>query len=88
MPDLYQGGELWDHSLVDPDNRRPVDYELRRKLLKEMRSAGIEAGVAQRGSGATHPAQVGSVDQLLADEERVRRAVGQVVVFQTAIQKE
>ena len=36
VPDLYQGGELWDHSLVDPDNRRPVDYDLRRKLLAEL----------------------------------------------------
>ena len=27
VPDLYQGGELWDLSLVDPDNRRPVDYD-------------------------------------------------------------
>ena len=33
VPDYYQGSELWDFSLVDPDNRRPVDYELRRKLL-------------------------------------------------------
>ena len=29
IPDTYQGGELWDLSLVDPDNRRPVDYERR-----------------------------------------------------------
>jgi (1->4)-alpha-D-glucan 1-alpha-D-glucosylmutase len=36
VPDLYQGSELWDLSLVDPDNRRPVDYELRRKLLGEL----------------------------------------------------
>ena len=36
VPDLYQGGELWDLSLVDPDNRRPVDYDLRRKLLAEL----------------------------------------------------
>ncbi len=42
VPDLYQGGELWDHSLVDPDNRRPVDYDLRRKLLDEMRSMTAE----------------------------------------------
>jgi (1->4)-alpha-D-glucan 1-alpha-D-glucosylmutase len=35
VPDLYQGTELWDLSLVDPDNRRPVDYELRRQLLRE-----------------------------------------------------
>ena len=33
VPDIYQGTELWDLSLVDPDNRRPVDYEERRRLL-------------------------------------------------------
>ncbi len=38
VPDLYQGSELWDLSLVDPDNRRPVDYDLRRSLLEEMQS--------------------------------------------------
>jgi (1->4)-alpha-D-glucan 1-alpha-D-glucosylmutase len=37
MPDLYQGGELWDLSLVDPDNRRPVDYGLRKRLLCELK---------------------------------------------------
>jgi (1->4)-alpha-D-glucan 1-alpha-D-glucosylmutase len=36
IPDTYQGTELWDLSLVDPDNRRPVDYELRRRLLAEL----------------------------------------------------
>ncbi|HET9363541.1 MAG TPA: malto-oligosyltrehalose synthase, partial [Candidatus Angelobacter sp.] len=35
-PDIYQGTELWDFSLVDPDNRRPVDYELRQRLLAEL----------------------------------------------------
>jgi (1->4)-alpha-D-glucan 1-alpha-D-glucosylmutase len=35
VPDTYQGTELWDLSLVDPDNRRPVDWELRRRLLDE-----------------------------------------------------
>jgi (1->4)-alpha-D-glucan 1-alpha-D-glucosylmutase len=35
MPDIYQGAELWDLSLVDPDNRRPVDYERRIELLEE-----------------------------------------------------
>ena len=30
IPDVYQGTELWDDSLVDPDNRRPVDYAARR----------------------------------------------------------
>jgi (1->4)-alpha-D-glucan 1-alpha-D-glucosylmutase len=38
VPDIYQGTELWDFSLVDPDNRRPVDYELRRRLLAEIRN--------------------------------------------------
>lgn len=33
VPDVYQGTELWDLSLVDPDNRRPVDYEIRKRLL-------------------------------------------------------
>jgi (1->4)-alpha-D-glucan 1-alpha-D-glucosylmutase len=33
VPDVYQGTELWDFSLVDPDNRRPVDYAVRRELL-------------------------------------------------------
>jgi (1->4)-alpha-D-glucan 1-alpha-D-glucosylmutase len=35
-PDIYQGTELWDFSLVDPDNRRPVDYAMREKLLTEL----------------------------------------------------
>jgi (1->4)-alpha-D-glucan 1-alpha-D-glucosylmutase len=36
VPDLYQGNELWNFSLVDPDNRRPIDFELRRRLLQEL----------------------------------------------------
>jgi (1->4)-alpha-D-glucan 1-alpha-D-glucosylmutase len=38
VPDLYQGTELWDLSLVDPDNRRPVDYSSRRQALREIRA--------------------------------------------------
>ena len=33
VPDIYQGNEIWDFSLVDPDNRRPVDYKLRAEML-------------------------------------------------------
>jgi (1->4)-alpha-D-glucan 1-alpha-D-glucosylmutase len=36
VPDFYQGSELWDLNLVDPDNRRPVDWELRQSMLDEL----------------------------------------------------
>src|SRR6266545_756727 len=36
VPDFYQGSELWDFNLVDPDNRRPVDFDVRRALLEEV----------------------------------------------------
>ena len=42
VPDFYQGTEIWDFSLVDPDNRRPVDYALRRALLAEL-DADVQA---------------------------------------------
>lgn len=38
VPDLYQGSELWQLSLVDPDNRRPVDFGIRAELLAQVRS--------------------------------------------------
>jgi len=47
VPDLYQGGELWDFSLVDPDNRRPVDYDLRARLLAESSADWTSGAVKQ-----------------------------------------
>jgi (1->4)-alpha-D-glucan 1-alpha-D-glucosylmutase len=47
VPDIYQGTELWDFSLVDPDNRRPVDYELRQRWLRE-----LDDRLRERGTGA------------------------------------
>ena len=44
VPDVYQGTELWDLSLVDPDNRRPVDYALRSRLLDELDAGAAAAG--------------------------------------------
>jgi (1->4)-alpha-D-glucan 1-alpha-D-glucosylmutase len=38
VPDIYQGNEIWDSSLVDPDNRRPIDYKLRRQMLESLSS--------------------------------------------------
>jgi (1->4)-alpha-D-glucan 1-alpha-D-glucosylmutase len=47
LPDFYQGTELWDLSLVDPDNRRPVDFELRQKYLKEIKAKTKAKGKAK-----------------------------------------
>jgi (1->4)-alpha-D-glucan 1-alpha-D-glucosylmutase len=41
VPDIYQGSELWNYSLVDPDNRRPVDFALRERLLGDVASAKL-----------------------------------------------
>jgi len=49
VPDLYQGMELWDFSLVDPDNRGPVDYTLRQQLLNQRRD--VETSLADWRSG-------------------------------------
>ncbi|GAB2870306.1 malto-oligosyltrehalose synthase [Nocardioides pacificus] len=37
VPDVYQGSELWEQSLVDPDNRRPVDFDVRKDVLAQVR---------------------------------------------------
>jgi (1->4)-alpha-D-glucan 1-alpha-D-glucosylmutase len=42
VPDIYQGTEIWDDSLVDPDNRRPVDYARRQSMLAEAQAASPE----------------------------------------------
>jgi (1->4)-alpha-D-glucan 1-alpha-D-glucosylmutase len=52
VPDLYQGTELWDLSLVDPDNRRPVDYDERRGLLAKVSQASAADALALSDEGA------------------------------------
>ena len=47
VPDLYQGAEIWDLSLVDPDNRRPVDYGLRARLLREIKQLPVADAAAE-----------------------------------------
>jgi (1->4)-alpha-D-glucan 1-alpha-D-glucosylmutase len=49
VPDVYQGSELWEQSLVDPDNRRPVDFELRRQILARL-DAGEQPVVDRSGA--------------------------------------
>ena len=44
VPDTYRGSDLWDLSLVDPDNRRPVDYDLRRRLLTQVPEPALDDG--------------------------------------------
>jgi (1->4)-alpha-D-glucan 1-alpha-D-glucosylmutase len=50
VPDVYQGTELWEESLVDPDNRRPVDYDLRRALLDQLDAADDPPPVGADGA--------------------------------------
>ncbi|HEX2172565.1 MAG TPA: malto-oligosyltrehalose synthase [Dehalococcoidia bacterium] len=64
VPDIYQGNELWDFSLVDPDNRRPVDYDRRRRLLAELR------GLIDRADGRLPAHARGLVDR--APDGRVK----------------
>jgi len=51
IPDLYQGTETWDLSLVDPDNRRPVDYGARRSLLADLAAGGLAAALGRCDDG-------------------------------------
>lgn len=51
MPDLYQGCELWDLSMVDPDNRRPVDFEKRKAMLSQTVKANWQKLWADRYNG-------------------------------------
>jgi (1->4)-alpha-D-glucan 1-alpha-D-glucosylmutase len=47
VPDIYQGSELWDFRLVDPDNRTPVDYNRRRQLLDGLKANKPSANLAR-----------------------------------------
>jgi len=49
VPDVYQGSELWETSLVDPDNRRTVDFDLRRSLLADI-DAGAKPPIDESGA--------------------------------------
>jgi (1->4)-alpha-D-glucan 1-alpha-D-glucosylmutase len=51
VPDFYQGSELWDLSLVDPDNRRSIDFDLRRALLRQISEATPEQVMERTDDG-------------------------------------
>lgn len=68
IPDVYQGTELWDDSLVDPDNRREVDYAIRRAALKELQHPKIRVvTTALRLRRARPEAFLGDYLPVLAD---------------------
>ncbi|MET0734019.1 MAG: malto-oligosyltrehalose synthase [Microbacterium sp.] len=60
VPDVYQGSELWETSLVDPDNRRPVDFALRQRLLDEI------------DAGSTPPVDASGAAKLLVTSRALR----------------
>jgi (1->4)-alpha-D-glucan 1-alpha-D-glucosylmutase len=70
VPDTYQGTELWDFSLVDPDNRRPVDYASRHRLLQELQ---------------TRLAAAGDDRLALAQELLTRKEDGRIKLYVTAL---
>ena len=69
IPDVYQGTELWDDSLVDPDNRRPVDYATRRAALKELQHPKIRVVTTALRLRRTRPGSFlrGGYHPVLAD---------------------
>ncbi len=60
VPDVYQGSELWEQSLVDPDNRRPVDFDLRAEMLAVSPQANLRtiAGVDDDAEHKLHVVRV------------------------------
>jgi (1->4)-alpha-D-glucan 1-alpha-D-glucosylmutase len=79
VPDFYQGTELWDFSLVDPDNRRPVDYRRRQTLL-----ADLDAACAREGRSAVASQLIAGLDdrtKLFATATMLRFRQGQHDLF-------
>ncbi len=73
VPDIYQGTELWDLSLVDPDNRRPVDFRHREKLLAR---AGKLDGARAWQEGAEGLAKLWLISRTLAFRARQPECFG------------
>jgi (1->4)-alpha-D-glucan 1-alpha-D-glucosylmutase len=73
VPDTYQGNEIWDYSLVDPDNRRPVDYALRARLLEEVRGARAESLLADLSDGRAKLYVIHRLLRLRAEREALFR---------------
>jgi (1->4)-alpha-D-glucan 1-alpha-D-glucosylmutase len=70
VPDFFQGSELWDLRLVDPDNRGPIDYSVRAKVLEEVTGKAVESLLASWKDGAI---KIGIVNILLRLRQRSPR---------------
>jgi (1->4)-alpha-D-glucan 1-alpha-D-glucosylmutase len=86
VPDFYQGGELWDLNLVDPDNRRPVDYDLRRQHLAGLDAAAPSDLLASRADGRV---KMHVVRRALEARARFRRVFeeGEYIPLETSGQR-
>lgn len=73
VPDVYQGTELWDHSLVDPDNRRPVNFALRSRLAAGLGRPG--------GNGPVPPVDETGAVKLHLTREALRLRRGRPELF-------
>jgi (1->4)-alpha-D-glucan 1-alpha-D-glucosylmutase len=73
VPDVYQGTEVWDLSLVDPDNRRPVDYGLRARLLDDAIGGDAAAALARMDEGLP---KMFLMQRVLALRARIPEAFG------------
>ena len=82
VPDVYQGSELWDHSLVDPDNRRPVDYEVRRRLLAEAGALGARDAWDRREEGIP---KMWLIHRALRVRARRRKAFGKSSTYEPLV---
>jgi (1->4)-alpha-D-glucan 1-alpha-D-glucosylmutase len=65
IPDFYQGSELWDLSLVDPDNRRPVDFAKRVKILHQLQIKEQQLGLSALGADLLTRMEDGSIKLFL-----------------------
>jgi (1->4)-alpha-D-glucan 1-alpha-D-glucosylmutase len=61
VPDFYQGSEIWDFSLVDPDNRRPVDYTSRMDMLNKLKRRESEIGLLKLAKELTINKETGVI---------------------------
>jgi (1->4)-alpha-D-glucan 1-alpha-D-glucosylmutase len=89
VPDFYQGTEVWDYSLVDPDNRRIVDYEHRRTLLSRVPSVEAESiaalGTSAVGAVRSRGHMIAESDSAAPIEELVKaRADGRIKLYVTS----